>query len=122
MFKLECIPDKKRNAPLRFSHLDLLLNENVYCHVIFVSGQILLKLKCGVDEHLYLPCVCTKPTKANSKVAAEALIQRYCLDEIPNMFTFAKNENDTYSLYETTNVLIDAYLLFQKSIFISKGR
>ena len=29
-------------------------------------------------------------------------------------FTFAKYENDTLSLCETTNVFIDAYLLFQK--------
>ena len=28
-------------------------------------------------------------------------------------FTFAKYENDTLSLCETTNVFIDAYLLFQ---------
>ena len=28
-------------------------------------------------------------------------------------FTFAKHENDTLSLCETTNVFIDAYLLFQ---------
>ena len=29
------------------------------------------------------------------------------------MFTFAKYENDTLSLIETTNVFIDAYLLFR---------
>ena len=28
-------------------------------------------------------------------------------------FTFAKYENDTLSLFETTNVFIDAFLLFQ---------
>ena len=30
-------------------------------------------------------------------------------------FTFAKYENDTLSLCETTNEFIDAYLLFQNS-------
>ena len=49
----------------------------------------------------------------NGKEVVEALIQRYCLHGIPSMFTFAKYENDTLSFYETTNVFIDAYLLFQ---------
>ena len=34
--------------------------ENVRCHEIFISDQILLKLEYDVDECLYLPYVGTK--------------------------------------------------------------
>ena len=51
----------------------------VNCHKIFISDQILLKLKCDVDEYLYLPCTGTKLTKANGKRVAEALIQCFYL-------------------------------------------
>ena len=43
----------------------------------------------------------------------EAFIQRYCLHEIPSMFYISKLENDMLSLCETTNMFIDAFLLFQ---------
>ena len=48
-----------------------------------------------------------------SKQMVDELIQRYCLRGIRACFTFAKYENDTLSLCETTNVFIDAFLLFQ---------
>ena len=69
-------------------HYDL--NENVNCHEIFISDQILLKLKCDVDEHLYFSCVGTKHIKAKGKGVLEALIQRYCLHEILSMFCISK--------------------------------
>ena len=46
--------------------------ENVNCHEIFISDQILLKLECDVDEYLYLPFVSTKHIKANGKRVFEA--------------------------------------------------
>ena len=75
--------------------------------------KFLLKLKCDVDEYLYLPFVSTKHIKANGKRVFEALIQRYCLYGIRALFSFAKYQNDTLSLCETTNVFIDTFLLFQ---------
>ena len=57
---------------------------------IFISGQILLKLECDVDEYLYLPCVGTKHTKVNGKRVLGALIQRYCLHGILSMFYICK--------------------------------
>ena len=69
------IPNKKRNAPLRFSHLDLLLKRKFYCHKIFISDQILQNHECDVDEYLYLPCTGKKLTKANGKRVSEALFQ-----------------------------------------------
>ena len=85
----------------------------VNCHEIFISDQILLNLKCGVDAYLYLPFESTKHIKANGKRVFEALMQRYYLQGIRECFTFAKYENDTLSLCETTNGFIDAFLLFQ---------
>ena len=78
-----------------------------------ISYQFFLEFYCDVDEYLYFLCVCTNHIKANGKDVLEALIQRYCLHEIPSMFTFAKYENDMLSLCETTNVFIDDFLLFQ---------
>ena len=52
--------------------------ENVNCHEIFISDQILLKLKCDVDEYRYFPCGGTKHIQAKGKGVWEALIQRYC--------------------------------------------
>ena len=66
--------------------------ENVNWHEIFISDQILLKLKCDVDEYLYFPFVGTKHIKANGKRVLEALIQRYCLHGIlSNMFYICKS-------------------------------
>ena len=39
----------------------------------------------------------------------EALIQRYCLHEIPTLFTLAKYENVILSLCETTDMFIDPF-------------
>ena len=41
--------------------------ENVNCHEIVISNQILLKLESDVNEYLYFPCVGTKHIKANGK-------------------------------------------------------
>ena len=48
--------------------------ENVNCHEILISDQILLKLECGVGEYLNLPCVETKHIKAIGKSDFEAFI------------------------------------------------
>ena len=49
------------DCPIKIS----LYFENVNCHEIFISDQILLKLECDIDEHLYFPCVGTKHIMAN---------------------------------------------------------
>ena len=41
----------------------------------YLSDQILLKLKFGVDEYLCLPCVGTEHIKANDKQVLEAFVQ-----------------------------------------------
>ena len=64
--------------------------ENFNSHKIFISDKILIKLKCDVDEYLYLHCVGTKHINAMGKGVLEALIQRYCLHEIPSMFYISK--------------------------------
>ena len=76
------------------------------CHEIFISDQILPKLEVDVDEYLYSPYIGTKHIKVKGKEVLEALIQRYCLHEIPSMI------NISMLLCETTNVFIDAFLLF----------
>ena len=53
---------------------------------MFISDQILLKLKCDLDDYLYFPCVGTKHIKANGKRVLEALIQRFFLHVIPSIF------------------------------------
>ena len=63
--------------------------------------------------YLYLPFVSTKHIKANGKQVFEALIQHHCLHGIRACFTFGKYDDNTLSLCETTNVFIDAFLLFQ---------
>ena len=67
-----CIPDKKKKRtttifPIKVSFL----YENVNCHEILISDQILLKLKCDLDEYLYFPCVGTKHIKASGKRVLE---------------------------------------------------
>ena len=57
---------------------------------MFISDQILLNFKCDVDEYLYFPFVGTKHIKAKGNKVFEALIQRYCLHEIPSMFYISK--------------------------------
>ena len=60
---------KKRNTmifPIKLSFL----YENVNCHKIFISDQILLRLKCGVDEYLYLPWV--------GQTQARQMINEFC--------------------------------------------
>ena len=34
--------------------------ENVSCHEIFISEQIVLKIKCDVDEYLFFPVYAQK--------------------------------------------------------------
>ena len=60
------------------------------CHEIFISDQTLLKLKCDIDEYLYVLCVGTKHIKAKGKGVLEELIQSYCLREILSMFYISK--------------------------------
>ena len=60
------------------------------CHKIFISDQILLQLECDVDEYLYFAGVGTKRIKAKGKEVLEALIQHFCLHEIPSMFYISK--------------------------------
>ena len=107
-------PTKKETHHYDFPIKISLLYENVNCHEIFISDQILLKLECDVDEYLYLSFVSTKHIKANGKRVFEALFQRYSLHGIRACFTFAKYENDTLSLCETTNVFIDAVFVIPK--------
>ena len=101
-------PTKKRHYdfPIKFSFQ----YENVNCHEIFISNQILLKLKCDVDEYLFFPCVGIKHIKTNGKRVLEALINATVGMEFQVCFTLAKYENDMLSLCETSNVFIDAFL------------
>ena len=59
------IPDKKETHHYDFPIKISFYFENVNCHEIFISDQILLKLKCDIDEHLYFPFVGTKHVYAN---------------------------------------------------------
>ena len=83
-------PTKKEthhyDFPIKFSFL----YEDVNCHEIFIPSQILLKLECDVDEYPYFPCIGTNYIKVNGKGVLEALIQSYCLHEIPSMFYIRK--------------------------------
>ena len=54
------IPDKKETHHYDFPIKISFFFENVNCHEIFISNQILLKLECAIDEHLYFPFVGTK--------------------------------------------------------------
>ena len=85
------LPNKKKKRTTTIFLIKIsFLYENVNCHEIFISDQILLKLECDVDEYLYFPCVCTNYTKANGKRVLEALIQCYCLHGIPSTFYICK--------------------------------
>ena len=59
--------------------------------------------------------ICTFPVQAQNspRRMVNELRKRYINATVRVCFTFAKFENDTLSLCETTNVFIDAYLLFQ---------
>ena len=81
---------KKKRTTTIFPLRSPIKLENVNCHEIVISDQILLKLKCDVDEYLHFPFVGTKHIKAKGKGILKALIQRYCLHEIPSMFYISK--------------------------------
>ena len=63
--------------------------------------------------------ICTFPVQAQNSTrrVVNELLKRYTNATVyikfRVCFTFAKYENDTLSLCETTNVFIDAFLLFQ---------
>ena len=109
---------QKRNAPLRYSHSDLLKYENVNCHEILISDQILLKLECDVDEYSGFPCVGPKHIKANGKRFFEALIQRYCLHGIPSMFYICKVWKRYIVVMWDNHCVHWCFFVIQKSIFI----
>ena len=60
---LDNIPDKKETHNYDFPIKTSFQYENVNCHEIFISFQILLKLECDVDEYLYFPCVGTNTSR-----------------------------------------------------------
>ena len=78
-------PTKKETHHYDFPIKISFLYKNISCHEIFISGQILLKLECNVDEYLCFSWVGTKHTKANVKRVLEVFIQCYCLHGIPSM-------------------------------------
>ena len=95
------------------------LRSNVNCHEIFISDQILLKLQCDVDEYLFFPCVGTEHIKAKGKGVLEALIQRYCLHEIPSNFYISKVWK-RYVVVMWENQCVNwCFFVIPKSIFIS---
>ena len=55
-----------------------------------MTDQISLKLECDLDEYLYFPYVGTKHIKTKGKGVLEALIQPYCLHEIPSKSYISK--------------------------------
>ena len=113
------IPNKKETHHYDFPIKTSFSYENVNCHEIFISEQILLKLECEVDEYLYFPCVCTKNIKANGKWVLEALNQRYCLHEIPSIFYICKVWLWYVVVMWDNQCVFDAFFVIQNSIFIS---
>ena len=80
------IPGKKETHHYDFPIKFFFKHENVDCHeILIISGQILLKLKCGVDEYRYLPCLRTNHIKANCNLVLEVYIQCHCQHRIPSM-------------------------------------
>ena len=86
----EIYPTKKETRHYNFPIKISFKYENVNCHEIVISDQILLKLVCDVDEYLYFPCLGTTCTKANGKRVLEAFIQPYCLHGLLSMFYICK--------------------------------
>ena len=56
-------PTKKETHHYDFPIKTSFLYENVNCHEIFISEQIVLKIERDVDEYLYFPCVCKKTSR-----------------------------------------------------------
>ena len=107
-------PTKKEthhyDFPIKFSFL----YENVNCHEIFISDQILLKLKCGVDEHLYLPCVGMKHSEANGKrVFGSIYLILLSTWNIEYVLHLRSMENIGCRYVRQPNVFIDVFFLFQ---------
>ena len=75
--------------------------ENIYCHELFISNHILLKLKYDVDAYLYIPCVGTK----HKRLRVMEFWKRYINANV--FMKFGVYENDMLSLCETTNVFFD---------------
>ena len=81
---------KKKRTTTIFPLRSTFNHKNVNCYETFIFDQILLKFECDVDEYLCFLCIGTKHIKAKGKEVLEALIQRYCLREIPSMFYISK--------------------------------
>ena len=86
---------------------------------MFIFDQILLKFKWDVDEYLYFPCVNTKHIKAKGKEVFEALIQRYCLHEIPSMFHISKVRKRYVVVMWGNQCVYGCFFVIPKCIFIS---
>ena len=54
-------PTKKKHTTTIFS-FRCFKNENVSCHEIFISDQIILKLESDVDEYVSAPSLCRHTT------------------------------------------------------------
>ena len=87
---MQLYPTKKETHHYDFPIKISFYYEIANCHEIFISDQILLKLECNVDEHLYFPCVGIKQIKAKGKGILAALIQSFCLHEISSMVYISK--------------------------------
>ena len=67
------IPENKKRTTM-ISPLSSPLNTKM----LTLSDQILLKLECGVDDYMYIPCVRTNHIKVNGKHVLEVFIQCHC--------------------------------------------
>ena len=73
---------------------------------------MLLKLECGVDEYLYLPCVGQTPARQMVNEFCKRIFNATVDMEFWVCFTFAKYEKYRLSFCETTNVFMDAFFSF----------
>ena len=66
------MPNKKGTPHYDFPNQISFKCENVNCHEIFISVQILLKLECDIEKYLFFRCVGRKHIKARGKGVLEA--------------------------------------------------
>ena len=82
---------------------------------MLISDQILLKLECGVDEYLYLPCIETKHTKANGKRVLKRLFNYEYALQLQSM-------NPICCRYVRQSMRLLVLFAILKAIFIMKDR
>ena len=101
-------PTKKKPTTQIFQLISFKCENANNCHKILIFDQILLKLRCGVDEYLCFSHAGTKASISLVNMFLRHLFNDAVCVKFRACFTIANYENNIFSLCETSNAFIHA--------------